>query len=84
MQLEEGPVAGDNVFAKVKGLIRDMLDQLMAEAAAETSEKAHYKEETAHAFFFCCSYHYYDYCPTRFTTTTSDHVLLPTVAATDY
>merc|ERR1719420_2902502 len=42
-----GSGAGDDVFAKVKGLIKEMIDRLMAEAAAEASEKAFCDEETA-------------------------------------
>jgi len=42
-----GALGGDDVFAKVKGLIRDMIDRLVAEAGAEASEKAFCDEETA-------------------------------------
>jgi len=45
--LRYGSVGGDDVFAKVKGLIKEMVDRLMAEAAAEASEKAFCDEETA-------------------------------------
>jgi len=36
---------GDDVFAKVKGLITDMISKLEAEAAAEATEKAYCDEE---------------------------------------
>jgi len=42
-----GSLGGDDVFAKVKGLIREMIDRLVAEAGAEASEKAFCDEETA-------------------------------------
>jgi chromosome segregation ATPase len=42
-----GALGGDDVFAKVKGLIREMIDRLVAEAGAEASEKAFCDEETA-------------------------------------
>jgi len=45
--LRYGSSAGDDVFAKVKGLINEMIDRLVAEAAAEASEKAFCDEETA-------------------------------------
>merc|ERR1711865_200011 len=40
---------GDDVFAKVKGLIQDMLDRLQKEAASEATEKAFCDEEMAKA-----------------------------------
>merc|ERR1719421_1133265 len=42
-----GAASGDDVFAKVKGLIRDLIDRLMAEAAAEATEKAYCDEQMA-------------------------------------
>merc|ERR1719379_787799 len=45
--LKFGASGGDDVFAKVKGLIQDMIDKLMQEAAAEATEKAFCDEEMA-------------------------------------
>merc|ERR1719333_417564 len=42
-----GATGGDDPFAKVKGLIKEMIDKLMAEAAAEAEEKAYCDEEMA-------------------------------------
>jgi chromosome segregation ATPase len=39
--------AGDDVFGKVKGLIRDMIEQLLAEAEADATEKAFCDKEIA-------------------------------------
>jgi len=40
-----GATGGDDVFAKVKGLIQDMLDKLVKEAAEEATEKAYCDEQ---------------------------------------
>merc|ERR1719421_1599105 len=42
-----GAANGEDVFAKVKGLIRELIDRLMAEAAAEATEKAYCDEQMA-------------------------------------
>merc|ERR1719420_2586622 len=42
-----GAASGDDPFAKVKGLITDMIDKLMKEAQAEASFKAYCDEEMA-------------------------------------
>merc|ERR1719428_1132033 len=45
--IQYGANSGDDPFAKVKGLITDMITKLMNEAAAEASEKAYCDEEMA-------------------------------------
>jgi len=42
-----GAAGGDDVFAKVKGLINDMVSKLEAEAKSEATEKAYCDEELA-------------------------------------
>jgi len=42
-----GSTTGDDVFAKIKGLIKDLIDRLMKEAAAEATEKAYCDSEMA-------------------------------------
>jgi len=42
-----GAADGEDIFAKVKGLIRDLIDRLLAEAAAEASEKEYCDEQMA-------------------------------------
>jgi len=42
-----GATSGDDPFAKIKGLITDMIAKLMKEAEAEASEKAYCDEEMA-------------------------------------
>merc|ERR1719243_386747 len=45
--MQYGAANGEDVFAKVKGLIRELIDRLMAEAAAEATEKAYCGEQMA-------------------------------------
>jgi len=45
--LKFGAAGGDDVFAKVKGLIQDMIDRLSKEASAEATEKAFCDKEMA-------------------------------------
>jgi len=45
--IQYGANSGDDPFAKVKGLITDMIAKLMREAEAEASEKAYCDEEMA-------------------------------------
>merc|ERR1711957_503991 len=46
-----GAANGDDVFAKIKGLIRDMITKLEKEAGAEASEKAYCDEQIAKTEF---------------------------------
>merc|ERR1711865_344546 len=45
--LRYGAAGGDDVFAKVKGLINDMISKLESEAKSEATEKAYCDEELA-------------------------------------
>merc|ERR1711865_239149 len=45
--LRYGAAGGDDVFAKVKGLITDMISKLESEAKSEATEKAYCDEELA-------------------------------------
>merc|ERR1719387_630425 len=45
--LRYGATTGDDVFAKVKGLIKELIDRLTAEAQAEATEKAYCDSEMA-------------------------------------
>merc|ERR1719473_747178 len=42
-----GAAGGDDPFAKVKGLIKELIDRLLAEAQAEATEKAYCDEQMA-------------------------------------
>merc|ERR1719262_373031 len=45
--LQYGTANGEDPFAKVKGLIRELIDRLPAEAQAEATEKAYCDEQMA-------------------------------------
>merc|ERR1719440_2407205 len=45
--LSFGSRSGENVFAKVKGLIKDMIEKLEGEAEADASKKAYCDKENA-------------------------------------
>ena len=45
--MQYGAKFGDDPFKKVKGLITELIDRLMAEAAAEATEKEYCDEQTA-------------------------------------
>merc|ERR1719267_403830 len=45
--LRYGTAGGDDPFVKVKGLIKEMIDRLLAEAQAEATEKAYCDEQIA-------------------------------------
>jgi hypothetical protein len=45
--MRAGAQSGDDVFGKVKGLIRDMIEKLLAEAEADATEKAFCDKEMA-------------------------------------
>merc|ERR1712190_467100 len=46
-----GASNGEDVFAKIKGLIRDMIEKLEREAGAEATEKAYCDEQIAKTEF---------------------------------